>query len=45
MRSFEPERTRTKISSSRLSSSSWTRCRPMKPVAPVTKYAMGTIRG
>ena len=27
-------------SPSRWSSSSWTRCRPMKPVAPVTKYAM-----
>jgi hypothetical protein len=25
---------------SRLASSSWTRWRPMKPVAPVTKYDM-----
>ena len=36
-RASEPSRTRTKISPSRLSRSSWTRKRPMNPVAPVTK--------
>ena len=39
-RGSEPWRTRTKIVPSRWSSSSSTRCRPMKPVAPVTKYDM-----
>src|SRR4051812_32094723 len=41
IRSSDDARQSTKIVPSRWSTSSWTRCRPMNPVAPVTKYAMG----
>ncbi len=40
IRGSDPLRTSTKMSPSRWSSSSWTRCLPMNPVAPVTKYDM-----
>ena len=40
-RGSDASRTSAKIVPSRWSSSSSTRCRPMKPVAPVTKYDMG----
>ena len=46
IRSSDDSRQSTKIVPSRWSTSSWTRCRPMNPVAPVTKYAMArTVTG